>query len=53
MVYKAYYGRGRGGGYVLGVGEEEGDYTYRYTLTTRMTPVLRWAAMIAILTFYF
>ena len=31
----------------------EGDYiiiyTYRYTVTTRMTPVLRWAAMSAIL----
>ena len=24
-------------------------YTYRYTVTTRMTPVLRWAAMSAIL----
>ena len=33
--------------------EREGDYiiiyTYRYTVTTRMTPVLRWAAMSAIL----
>ena len=24
-------------------------YTYRYTVTTRMTPALRWAAMIPIL----
>ena len=35
---------------------EEGDYniyiyTYRYTVTTRMIPALRWAAMIAILMF--
>ena len=29
----------------------EGDYTYRYTVTTRMTPALRWAAMRAILMF--
>ena len=28
---------------------EEGDYTYRYTVTTRMAPALRWAAMTAIL----
>ena len=27
---------------------EEGDYTYRYTVTTRMIPALRWAAMRAI-----
>ena len=32
----------------------EGDYnsTYRYTVTTRVTPVLRWAAMRAILMFH-
>ena len=32
---------------------EEGDfnYTYRYTITTRMIPALRWAAMTAILIF--
>ena len=32
---------------------EEGDYilNYRYTVTTRMTPALRWAAMRAILMF--
>ena len=29
---------------------EEGD-TYRYTVITRMTPALRWAAMRAILMF--
>ena len=27
-------------------------YTYRYTVTTRMTPALRWAAMRAILKFH-
>ena len=27
-------------------------YTYHYTVTTRMTPVLRWAAMRAILMFH-
>ena len=31
---------------------EEGDYAYRYTVTTRMTPALRWAAMSAILLFH-
>ena len=31
----------------------EGDYyTYRYTVTTRMTSALRWAAMRAILMFH-
>ena len=36
---------------VIAVGEE-GDYiTYLYTVTTRMTPALRWAAMRAILMF--
>ena len=40
-------GRGNGGG---GIGRL---YTYRYTVTTRMTPAsLRWAAMRAILTFH-
>ena len=38
---------GKGG---MEVGEE-GVYTYRYTVTTRMTPVLRWAAIRAILMF--
>ena len=47
----AYYGRGEGGKRSTEVGEE-GDYTdtYRYTVTTRTTPALRWAAMRAILT---
>ena len=33
---------------------EEGDYnyTYRYTVTTRMTSALRWVAMRAILMFH-
>ena len=34
---------------VMEVGEREIIYTYRYTVTTRMTPALRWAAMRAIL----
>ena len=32
-------------------GGGEGDYTYHYTVTTRMIPALRWAAMRAILMF--
>ena len=31
---------------------EEGDDTYRYTVTNRMTPALRWAAMRAFLMFH-
>ena len=31
---------------------EEGDYTNHYTVTTRMTPALRWAVMRAILMFH-
>ena len=34
------------------VGEEGRLYTYRYTVTTRMIPALRWAAMRAILMFH-
>ena len=34
------------------VGEEGRTYTYRYTVTTRMTPALRRAAMRAILMFH-
>ena len=30
---------------------EEGDYTYRYTVTTTMTPAFRWAATGAIVMF--
>ena len=41
---------GREGGVEVG---EEGDcYNYRYTVTTRMTPALRWAVMRAILMFH-
>ena len=34
------------------VGEEGDYYTYRYTVTTRMTPALRWTVMRAILIFH-
>ena len=34
------------------VGEEGRTYTYRYTVTTRMTPALRWAVTRAILMFH-
>ena len=34
------------------VGEEGDYYTYRYTVTTRKTPALRWAVMRAILMFH-
>ena len=40
-------GAGCGGG-----GGEGGLYTYHYTVTTRMTYALRWAAMRAILMFH-
>jgi len=50
--HKAYWGRGEGRGRGVEVGGEgEGFYTYCYTVTTRMTPALRWAAMRAILMF--
>ena len=42
-------GKKVGRGY--GVGGRGRFYTYRYTLTTRMTYALRWAAMRAILMF--
>ena len=43
--------RGAGGrGY--GDGGRGRLYTYRYTVTTRMIPALRWAAMGAILLFH-
>ena len=49
--HKAYQGRGDGGrGY--GGGRRGGLYTYRYTVTTRMTTALKWAAMGAILMFH-
>ena len=41
---------GEGGVQVGGKGERL--YTYRYTVTTRMTPALRWAAMRDILMFH-
>ena len=43
-------GRGYGGGGVGG--GRERLYTYRYTVTTRTTYELRWAAMRAILMFH-
>ena len=36
----------------VGGGEREMIYIYRYTVATRMTPALRWAAMKAILMFH-
>ena len=39
------------GGKGYGVGGRGRLYTYRYTVTTRMIPALRWAAMRAILMF--
>ena len=51
--HKAYEGRGEGGGRGMEAGEV-GDYiyTYRYTVTTRMTSALRWATIRAILMFH-
>ena len=40
--------KGGKGGMEVG---EKGVYNYRYTVTTRMIPALRWAAMRAILMF--
>ena len=42
----------KGGGGGGGGGEEGRMYTYRYTVTARMTPALRWAVMRAILMFH-
>ena len=51
MNHKAPDGRGEGGMEVV-EGRGEGDYySYCYTVTTRMTPALRWAATRAILIF--
>ena len=53
--HEAYEGRGDGGSWGgggfrgYGGGGRERLYTYRYTVTIRMTPALRWAAMRAIL----
>ena len=44
--------REKGGGRGYGGGERGRLYTYRYTVTTRITSVLRWAAMRAILMFH-
>ena len=41
--------KGEEGGMEVGGG---GLYTYRYTVTTRMSSALRWAAMKAILMFH-
>ena len=43
---------GEGGVEVGGGGGRGRLHTYCYTVTTRMTPALRWAAMRAILTFH-
>ena len=50
--HKAHSGRGGEGKGVWRLGEREIIYTYRYSVTTRMIPVLRWAAMRAILMFH-
>ena len=53
-VHRNHKGLGEGvevGLEVGGVGGRGRLYTYRYTVTTRMFPVLRWAAMRAILMF--
>ena len=42
--------KGAGGG--TEVGRRGRLYTYRYTVTTRMTPALRWEVMRAILMFH-
>ena len=47
--HRAYLGRGE---WVYGIGGRGRLYTYRYTVTTRMTPELRWAAMRAVLAFH-
>ena len=50
--HKAYSGRGEGGGRGSEGGGRGRLCTYRYTVTTRMTHALRWAAMRAILMFH-
>ena len=51
--HEAYQGQGKGGEGGMEVGGE-GDHiiTYCYTVTTRMTSALRWAAMRAVLMFH-
>ena len=43
---------GGGAGMEVAGGGGERLYSYRYTVTTRMTPALRWAAMRATLMFH-
>ena len=43
---------GEKGGGDMELGREGDLYTYRYSVTTRMTSALRWAAMRAILMIY-
>ena len=43
--------RDGGKGLVMEVGVKGDYYTYRYAVTTRLTPALRWAVMRAILMF--
>ena len=56
-IYQQWYAvshsatRGEGGAGGMEVGGRGRLYTYRYTVTTRMIPALRWAAMRAILMF--
>ena len=50
-VYQVRDGEKVGEGDMEVGGEVERLYTYRYTVTTRMIPALRWAAMKAILMF--
>ena len=45
-------GQGVGAEKVWRWGKREIIYTYRYTVTSRMTPALRWSAMKAILMFH-
>ena len=51
--HKAYIRDGEMGGGVMEEGGGGGrSYTYQYTVTTRMIPALRWAAMRAIFMFH-
>ena len=49
--HQAYYGRREGGRGYGGVGRGR-LYTYRYTVTTRMTPALRWTVIRPEVTLY-
>ena len=51
-VYRSVLGTGRRGKGMEVVGGGRLLYTYRYTVTTRMSYALRWAAMRAILMFH-